>query len=317
MKIEIVPLSSINLDDRTFFIGSRGDINEVKHSINEVGLLNPPSLIKKGTKFQILSGWKRITACKELLFKEILSKVYEADELTNQVCLKMIYHENQERLNGIEKAELCSKFKILCGFDDNKLMKEALPIVGVSPSRRNFDRFISLSSLEDEIKEACDDGKISVDQAVLLSEVEKRDRVEILRNILLKFRLNNNETREVLKDIQGVALRDNRSLVKLIDELLSKIGSSGGKNEFRHELKLLRYPMLTEAEDQFRSLLKDLNFTKELNFFHPPFFEGNEIEMRLRFSDSRRFSEIISYLSSKINRSKIEKLINIVKEGRP
>jgi len=248
MKIDFVPLLSLNLHDKTFFIGSIRDVNVIKNSINEVGLLIPPSLIKKGNNFQIISGWKRIAACKHLSFEDILSKVYEPDELTNEDCLKMIYHENQERLNDIEKAELCYKFKILCGFDDNHLIKQVLPMLGISPSRKNFDKVISISSLENEIKGAFYDEKISLEQAVLLSELENSDRVQVLKKILMKFKLNKNETRETIKEIREVALRDKKSLSMVIDELLSKIAHSGGKNEFRHELKSLRYPMLTKAD---------------------------------------------------------------------
>ncbi len=317
MKIETIPLSSVNLHDTTFFIGSIGNISVLKNSINEVGLLTPPSLIKKGNRFQILSGWKRISACKQLSFEEILSKVYEANELTNQNCLRLIYHENQERLTDPEKAEIFNKFRTLCCYEEDQLFSEVFPMLGISPSRKNFEKYMSFSNLENKIKNAFFDESISYEQFVFLSEVQNGDRVQMLQRILLKFKLNKNETREITREIRGVALRDSKSIGTVIDELEAKIDNAGRKDDFRHELKKLRYPSLTKTEDEFKAILKDLNLPKELNFFYPPYFEGNNLEIRLKFNRSQRLSEIISYLFAKIESGEIEKLMNIVREGKP
>jgi len=52
-----------------------------------------------------------------------------------------------------------------------------------------------------------------------------------------------------------------------------------------------------------------------LNIFHPPFFEGNYVEIRIRIESAGRLSEILSYFESVIEKGLIDKLMSVVKEG--
>lgn len=76
MKLEVVPLAIVNLQDRTFFIGQEGDIGLLKDSIEGIGLINPPILRRVGEKYQIICGRKRLKACKELGLREVFSRTY-------------------------------------------------------------------------------------------------------------------------------------------------------------------------------------------------------------------------------------------------
>jgi len=316
MKFEIVPISSIDFHDKRFFIGSDLDnLSSIKISIREVGIINPPVLKNEDDKFIPICGWRRISALKDLGLEKVLAKVYDSDEITNEGCLQLVLFENRERLNDIEKAELVFKFKNLCALDDNDLIKRILPPLGIAPKWKNLERYLSIAELEPEIKNAFHQQKITLDHAVLLSELRDPQRLQILERIILRFKLNKNETREAIQEIQEVAFRDRKSIGDVIESIENRIGQDGSKNEFRHELKLLRYPVLTQVEENFRECLNHLNLPKELNIFHPPFFEGNDLEIRLRFKSKEGLREVITYLSSRIEDGKIENLINIVKEG--
>jgi hypothetical protein len=237
------------------------------------------------------------------------------DELSDEDCLKFVLYENQQRLNEIDKAELIFKFKLLCDLNDDDLIQKVLPLIGIGATRKNLERYMSLTGLESEIKEACYTEKISLEQVVSLSEVDGDKRLEILRRILKRFKFNNNETREMIRDLVAVASRDKVSLGKIIDRISSEIGGSGGKNEFRHALRRLRYPTLSKVEENYKTCLSGFNLPKGITLYHSPFFEGNDLEIRLTFGTSDRLSELLSYLSSVVDDRSIEKLLNIVKEG--
>ena len=316
MKFEIVPISSIDFHDKRFFIGSDLDnLSSIKISIREVGIINPPVLKNEDDKFIPICGWRRISALKDLGLEKVLAKVYDSDEITNEGCLQLVLFENRERLNDIEKAELVFKFKNLCALDDNDLIKRILPPLGIAPTWKNLERYLSIAELEPEIKNAFHQQKITLDHAVLLSELRDPQRLQILERIILRFKLNKNETREAIQEIQEVAFRDRKSIGDVIESIENRIGRDGNKNEFRHELKLLRYPVLTQVEENFKECLKDLNLPKDLNIFHPPFFEGNYVEIRIRIESAGRLSEILSYFESVIEKGLIDKLMSVVKEG--
>ena len=130
------------------------------------------------------------------------------------------------------------------------------------------------------------------------------------------MKLNTNETREVAKEIQEVALRDKKSVGEIIDELELKCGGGELKSSFRQELKLMRYPLLTRVEEEFRDCLKGLDLPKEVNVFHTPFFEGNHLELRIRVESLEKFSDIVSHLVSALAKGEVDRMLTIVREGR-
>lgn len=315
MKFEAVQLTALDFSDKTFSIGPSDDYTGIQSSIKELGVINPPSLRRNADKYQIICGWKRIKACKQLGYDEISFSVYEMDELSDEDCLKFVFYENQRRLNDIDKAEVIFKFKYICGLSDNDLIQKVLPMIGIRPMRRNLERYMTLAGVEGEIKDAYYKEKISIDQVVSLSELEGNQRLDVLRRILLRFKYNNNETRETIRDLMTIMSRDNVSIGNIIDLISDEIGSSGGKNEFRHVLRRLRYPTLSKVEEKYKACLSGLHLPKEISIHHSPFFEGNDLEIRLRFRASDRLSELLSHLSSVVDDTDIEKLLNTVREG--
>lgn len=87
-------------------IGSRirqeaGDLSQLKRSIQEVGLLNP---IMVNEKYELLSGFRRLEACRQLGWSEIDATIVETanDQVKN---LDFEFHENLGRLNLNEEEQ--------------------------------------------------------------------------------------------------------------------------------------------------------------------------------------------------------------------
>ncbi|MER3446926.1 MAG: hypothetical protein C4291_08830 [Candidatus Dadabacteria bacterium] len=134
--------------------------------------------------------------------------------------------------------------------------------------------------------------------------------------MLLRFKLNANETREAIREIQEIAFRDKKSINETIDEILLKVGQSQVRvDSFRRELKLMRYPFLSQVEEEFRDCLNDLSLPKEISIHHPPFFEGSYIEIRIKVESTERLSQILSHLISAVERGLIDRLMSIVRDG--
>jgi len=317
MKFEYVPLALVDFQNRSFFIGPEGDISPLKDSIKEVGLINPPVLRRAGDKYELISGRKRLEACKELGFSRVFSKTYEAHEISDEDCLKLVLYDNQERIGELEKAELLLKFRDICSLDEMELTRRVLPYLGISSTRRNFEKYVRMGKLEQEIKDALYSQRITLEQALILSETAGANRIEIFRRVLLRMKLNTNETGQVLKEIQEVASRDKTGVGEIIDEIESKCGGGELKKAFRRELKQMRYPVLTQAEEEFRDCLRGLDLPMEVNVFHAPFFEGNHLEFRIRVESVEKLSRVLSYLSSAVAKGEIDTLLTIVREGSP
>jgi ParB-like chromosome segregation protein Spo0J len=317
MKLDIIPLWLIDFNDNTFVIRFGAGKLLRLNSIREVGLINLPILKEKDGGYLIISGYKRLLACKELGIEEVLSKVYNPQEITNKGCLKIVFYENEERFGDMEKAELLMKFKTLCKLEESELRQDVLSLLGIPQSQKNCEKYFRLAGLEREIKEAFYSQKITLEQAVILSEMPSPSRMEMLERVFLRYKMNTNESREVVKEIQEACMRDKKGIREVIDEIEIKISQGDIKTDsFRRELKLMRYPMLNGVEEEFKGCLKDLNLPKDVTIHHTPFFEGNHVEIRVKIESAKRFSEILSYFESVRKMALIDKLLGIVKEGR-
>lgn len=103
MKIEL-KLIGVNLGTR--IRQDNGDIEALKMSISEVGLLNP---IVVDETYTLIAGYRRYTACKELGLEEIEVKVLSCQG-DKQKLLEIEMAENLARKDfTVEEIELAAK----------------------------------------------------------------------------------------------------------------------------------------------------------------------------------------------------------------
>ncbi len=97
----------------------------------------------------------------------------------------------------------------------------------------------------------------------MLSELTPENRVPILLDVILKYRLNNNESRQVIGNIEEIALRDQKSATEVINDVENAMDDDKkGKNELRQQLKRLRYPALSKVEEEYKRQVDNLNLPK-------------------------------------------------------
>lgn len=317
MEVIFVDLSDISFSDQTFLVGNKDNISIISKSIEEIGVLSPPILRLNNGKLQIVAGWKRLLSCKKLGHKKVLCKIYSSSELSDHDFLKIIYIDNKDRISDLELAELIVLFQELCSVNDSSLLNEVLPLLDIPANRKHFDRYIALSSLNKAIKSAFYEDKITIEQCQMLSEVSKSNQLPILELLLLNYKLNNNESRQFIQIIEEITLRDLKSVSEVIAQAEESIEQGAkGKNELRGELRRLRYPDLILVETKYKKAVEELKLPKEINLYVNQFFEGNDLELRIRINNSQELSEILSKLEDSVNKGLFEKLLKIIQDGK-
>ncbi len=310
-------LSEIDFEDQTFFLGNNSDMSAIRSSISEIGILNPPALRFIDGKNQIVTGWKRLRSWLELGYTQVTAKVYNYQELSDEDCLQIIFTDNKDRITELELAELILLYKNLCGCDDKSLISEILPLLQIPSTRKHLDKYLSLASLHKFIKEAYYEGNITIEQCLMVSETTLDNQVPILNYLLLKFNLNNNESRQLIHLIEEITLRDLKSVREVLEDAENQMEQrKKGKNELRRELKRMRFPDLSKIEEKYKKEVDNLKLSKEINLFVNQFFEGNELELRLKVKSEEEFLQILASLEKCLQSGGIEKLLNIIKHGR-
>ncbi len=316
MKVVPIDLSLVDFEDKTFYTGNVGNLSSLKDSIEDLGLLNPPIVRENGDSYQIITGWKRLISCKEIGHKEVVCSVYPSS-LRNQDALKTVYIDNRDRISDLEIGNLLSLHKILCGLDDKQLMEEVLPSFNIPSNRKNLDKYLALDSLKEEIKSAFFEEKITIEQCQMLSELPCENRLPILKSVLLKYKLNNNESRQVMEYISEISSIYLKSILEVVLEAENAIqNGKKDKNQLRYELKRMRHPDLSDIVEKVRKSIQDLGLPKEVNVHINQFFEANDFELRIRAKSSQELSEICNNIESLCKKGDVERLLSIIKKGK-
>jgi len=79
-------------------------LEELKRSIADNGILEPPVVRRKGEFFEIVAGERRFRAAKELNFETIEVILMEVDSDDRMLVLSLIENIQREDLNAIEEA---------------------------------------------------------------------------------------------------------------------------------------------------------------------------------------------------------------------
>ncbi len=167
-------------------------LNELKHSIENYGVIQPIIVRKAGTKYEIVAGERRWKASKEAGLKEIpcIVKNVEGLEATK---LSLIENIQREDLNPIEEAIAFQELIKNYGFTQ----EEVSQIIG--KSRSYIANTIRLLNLNEKVMDYVVDGKISSGHGrALLAIDDENDQVDVAKNIINK-KLNVRETEELVK----------------------------------------------------------------------------------------------------------------------
>ena len=202
------------------------------------------------------------------------------------------------------------------GVKDECLL-DFLSFINLNPTKNNLQRYLRAASLEQRIKNSFSEKKLTFEQLVMLSEIEKEpDRSDIFNCFLKNFRFNNNETRDLIKDVLIISGREGVKISELYERICRNREKDLNKNELRKEIKRLCYPTLTDTENRFAKTADSLKLSGSTNILTHPYFESNELEIRIKFTEKEQLAGELEILSENINKGKIDKLLKIVKEGK-
>lgn len=308
-----VALADIDFNNREYELFSSEPGSNLEQSISSVGLLNPVKLIKNTKNYIVLTGWKRLNVLKKLNYPSVASMIYKEDELSPLQLFTYIYIDNKDRFTELEKAELLSKLIKSDTLTEAKIKSEFLPILGLNPSLNNLNKYRSVALLEKELKEACFNELVTFEQLLLLSEIDDpKFRTGFYNHFIKNNRFNNNETRDLLKDVQAICIRSSLSIDNLAKQILKE---KQDKNTIRKLVKVLCYPRLTETEQKYNDIVKDLNLGTSSRLVNHPYFESNDLELRIKFNNQKDLISELESLTKSIDEGKIEKLLKLIKEG--
>jgi len=296
-----IDLASIDLEDNTFRITTDTRTEDLVLSIKSVGLLNHPIVKKKTSGFQIISGFRRISAYISLGMAEIPARIVNSATKTLD-CVKFAITENslQRTLNLIEQSR---SFHMLSGFyKDNDHLDGAAAALGLPNNPLIIKKIKKICKLPRDIQNGVLSNTISLSMALELEMLEK-DEGSAFAILFEKLKLSLNKQREIITHIKEIAIIENISIINLLTkshlrQIVDNKDLDRNKkiNKIRLYLKQRRFPEITKTEKEIEIKIKKLKLGSNMKVIPPKNFEGSTYSLNLQFSSMEQLRENMTTL---------------------
>ena len=216
-----ISISSIDLNPfqpRTNF--NQSDLIDLSKSIKSLGLIQPITVKKNNEKYTLISGERRLRACRLLNYQEVPAYIIEAD---NKSTLEMALVENIQR-KDLDPIEIAISYKKL--INDLNVSQEFLS-QKIGKDRSTISNYIRLLKLNPIIQSGIRDRFISVGHGrCLISLSSEKKQLDVYEKIL-KNELSVRQTEKIVNDLGrksyvSLDLEPDKNLLKKIQKIQDK-----------------------------------------------------------------------------------------------
>ncbi len=317
--IQKIPLQQIDLSDETFSVNFMPDLQRLRSSIEERGLIQPVLLREKGDRYQIVCGFRRISVYHQLVNPEIEARVFKEKEMDDLGLFCVSLHENltTRGFNTLEKAIALDKLVHYFQIDPIALIKTFLPLFSLEPHEKILKTYLSLARMENEVKSYILEEEVSRSNIRILSHFNSEDRMALLP-LFSSLKLGENRLREMLTLLEEISQRDQIRVKDIIHRpeiqaiLSQKEFTPSQKTELVKKVLIdFRYPKMRQMEKGFEKKRRDLNLPPHLSLHHQPFFEGGGLRIEFQFETMEEFRSILSSLSVLPEKKEFQEILKL------
>jgi hypothetical protein len=303
------PLIMINLDEftaqpGTFCMSYGFDNSKLIKSIEKIGLINKPYIIKrKDQSVEIIVGYRRILALKELGIKEACCFDITDSGMSDYGLFMLALHDNlfSREFTFIEKSMIIN---ILI-----KLVKDINAIYDVCSliniSRKDYPILSKINMLDDKIKQAISEGVLHIKTIELLLQMEASD-ILLISYWLNKLKLSYNYQLQLIDYISDISRINKRSISSLMEEEFFKNLLEDNKQnipqkakELMEYLKIRRNPKISKYQEIFEKKIKKLNLPSNVRVMNPGYFESEGYRLEIDFNNGDELNELLIKLANK------------------
>jgi ParB family chromosome partitioning protein len=312
MRTENIKLDSIRFDDQRFRISFHFDLTPLIHSVSETGLIHPPVITYREGEVLIVTGWKRVLACRSLDIPSIPCLVFEGQGDFEAFRLALQENLSFRPFTLLEKARILDRL-IQLGISENAVVKDHLSYLEIPPTFDYLDAYLRIADLDADTQSIIHSKNMAFPVVRLLTEYSEEERRHLL-SLLLP--LGQNKQKELLQNLLEISRRDGVPVQKILTcEDIQRTVANQNLSPFqkaeaiRHHIQRQRYPALSAWNDTFQSQKKDLEWPEDIKIEPSPFFEGEEFTVHFTFKDFDDFKTKLTKLNEMASDAKISRIL--------
>jgi len=305
-------IDRIDFTDERFRIAYIFELAPLIRSISEIGLVHPPVLTYREEKAIIVTGWKRLLACRSLGMASVICSIFEGPSDLDAFRLALEENLTSRLFTLLEKAQILTRL-IQVGIPESEVVKGYLTLLDIPRTPNHLDTFLHIAALDAETKEFIHSKNTIYPVAELLTEYSEEQR-----RLLLPFLhpLGQNKQKELLRNLLEISKRDRNPIENILkDAQIQKVSQDPNLSPLqkadavRTLVYRRRYPTVSAWTDSFRSSKKDLEWPDGIQIEPSPFFEGEEVEVRFAFKNIDEFKGKLNKINELSSNETIAKLL--------
>jgi ParB family transcriptional regulator, chromosome partitioning protein len=283
----LIPMADIDLGDERFRITTRRRSDDLNLSIGRLGLQAAPLVLPGAPGFIVVSGFRRIAACRSLGWDSIRAWVIQKAS-PYECARKAIAANSLER--PLNLIEISRALQLLDQYaPDGQALPEDAAALGLPTHAGMAARLKTLCRLPAEVQDAVLEEAVSFAMACEIRRMEAGLAVAYAR-LFRQLKTSLNKQREIVTLVAEIACREGIDPGQVLaEDRLSLIldAQDLDRNQktqrIRRLLRQRRFPALVAAEDNFLSLRQRLKLGDHLQLAPPKDFEGTRFTLTLDF----------------------------------
>jgi ParB family chromosome partitioning protein len=312
---KIVNLSQIDFSDDAFRITTEKQVDDLMRSINHVGIMHLPLLLKKETTYTIVCGFRRIEACRRLNWFKLEAMILEADTMRLK-CIKYAITDNafQRPLNLIEKSR--SIEMLFDFFKDINRLSEELSVLGLSEHPSMIKKLKGICHLPDPLQNSILSNTISLSMLLELAGMSWDDAKDFI-TLFNTLKLSLNKQREIVTMVKEIAIREDKSILQVIEEShLKKIlmNEDLDKNQKAHNIRIYlkqrRFPSIAVIEKSYEKYRQKLNLKSGFKLIPPINFESSTYTLQLSFNNMTQLKGLKTAFDAIMENPSLKKIVD-------
>lgn len=314
-RLKIVDLSEIDLGDDAFRITTERQVDDLMHSINHVGILHHPLLLKKEATYTIICGFRRIEACRRLNWSELEAMILGPDTMRLK-CIKYAITDNafQRPLNLIEKSRSIGMLSDF--FKDINSLSEELSLLGLFEHPSMIKKLKGICHLPELFQNSILSNTISLAMVLELAGMSEDDAKGFIK-LFNTLKLSLNTQREIVTLIKEIAIREDKSILQIIEEShLNKILTNEDldKNQRAHKIRIYlkqrRFPTIAVIEKSYEKYHQKLNLERGFKLIPPTNFESPTHTLQLSFNNMTQLKGLKTAFEALMENPYLKKMVD-------
>jgi hypothetical protein len=288
-RLQSIALAEVDRHDEAFRITTRRDVDDLAASVARLGLQLPPLVRRGAGGWAVVSGFRRVEACRRLGWENLPARV-AAEHRAPYACACLAVGENTlaRALNPIEVSRSLALLERL--HPERNVPPADLSALGLPINPALATKLAGLCRLPEPLQEGVLEESIPFSMALELGGLETPTALALAR-VFRKLRPSLNKQREILTLVREIAGREACPIPDVLeDPELGRIldvdeGDANRKTgQLRAWLRRRRFPGMARAEENFKALRGRLGLGGgPLRLTPPKDFEGTGFTLTLDF----------------------------------